>query len=155
MTSHKLSSVVMYELSAPSDLCGHPIANTPVKMGTAMNNDLLMIDDDNASPMPTFTPTKQAKPHPESNPDSKEMPTTAAAMTAAMTANEMPTAATVMMAGMTIMMKPPAVGFFGHCVHHHAYCKAKTAQHATQHQADTDMKPCYSCEMNFDVCHPN
>ena len=57
-TSCELSLVATYKLSAPSNLYEPPIANTMAKMGTTMNDDVLMIDYDDAPPATTFAPMK-------------------------------------------------------------------------------------------------
>ena len=77
---HKLSLVVTYKPSAPSNPYKPPNANTPAKMGTTMHNDVLVIDNDDVPPTSTFTLMKWAEPHPVTTTE------LTATMTAAMTA---------------------------------------------------------------------
>ena len=88
-----------------------------MKTGTAINDNILVINDDDVPPTTTFTLMKWAKPHPESDPDSNEKPITAAMM-------DTPT-------------KPPARDLFRHFAHHHTQHKTDTAQCAAQSKADT------------------
>ena len=62
--SCNLSAVATYKLSTPADRYKHQITNAPVNLGTAMNNDVLMINDDDKLLTTTFAMTKWTKPHP-------------------------------------------------------------------------------------------
>ena len=61
-----------YEPSAPTDPYEHPITSAPANQGTAMNDDMLVINDANELPATAFAPTKWAKLHPESDYDSNQ-----------------------------------------------------------------------------------